>query len=378
MAQPLSPAIGVPSAINPAVNPGTYPDSAPRKLNMLHMSIAIEDAEFLMEEMLRQVTDRPDKTKPAWFGEGGDFRVFAIKACEPQVALRMAKNHKLPEAKLQQSKNQELYRQLKHENLVPMLCSFSGRAEGLIEVMPLYEGDVRDYISSHTYTPNEVCRWMQPVCCALEYMRDEGISHEDIKPENILFRHCDGQMQLAITDLGWAGVIGTPFFCDTSNCAPEVSKFWRCAIGSDFDTLAGVDYRVDYKRHSSHDVWSVAFTTLFIISPFDRLICKPDVSDFLRQPALSPSYCRPQDIQFRPRDIVESRIMQTKAIKRIHDEMIPGCLVQDTVMGKDQLLNVLKVAQKGMSVNNQLRPSIEAFADMLKDCIKSTDSQVVG
>ncbi|KAF8394281.1 hypothetical protein HHK36_020487 [Tetracentron sinense] len=113
--------------------------------------------------------------------------------------------------------------------------------------------DLYDRISKRTFSETEAAAVMSPLMEAIAHCHRLGVSHRDIKPDNILF---DVRNRLKLADFGSAdlfhdgrsmnGIVGTPYYV-----APEV--------------ISGRDYG------EKVDVWSagvILYTMLAGIPPF--------------------------------------------------------------------------------------------------------------
>jgi len=114
---------------------------------------------------------------------------------------------------------------------------------------------------------------------ALRYLHGYGITHRDIKPDNILI-HAYDPFQVKLTDFGLSKMIDngeTTFmrtFCGTLlYCAPEVYSEYREYDDNGRRTLRGADKKRLPPQRYSHavDVWSLAgvlFFTLTGVAPY--------------------------------------------------------------------------------------------------------------
>ena len=173
---------------------------------------------------------------------GETFKVFRVTACEPHVALRIAKDPYSSQAKKEVCTDCEMIPKLQHKNIVPFLAVVPTKAFGLVEVMPLYNRDLFTHLTQHSYGMGDVLKISLPVCEALEFLHGQSIVHEDIRPENILLMDTDGGLKVVLSDFGFAGQVGTLFLGMSSSQAPEISTFWWGEAVDRMGCLAGVDF----------------------------------------------------------------------------------------------------------------------------------------
>ena len=249
-------------------NQAVFTDDGKRKLCFGgYLVMKMTDHKFLQKRSEAVYAD-PEAQKI----DGRHFRVVRVVDTEPQVALRMGLDPEKDSVKKEQRRDIELYRQIAHDNIAPLLAVVPNtKIEGLVEVFPLYDSDLLSYVEKNHYQLKDIQCWMLQVCNALKFLHDKMIVHSDIKPENILFKLVNDQQKIAVTDLGWAGEVGTTFCSATSNCAPEVSSFWWQEDYSRFSLVADVSQlKKEKKRHCVNDVWSLGFTIRLLVDYFDR------------------------------------------------------------------------------------------------------------
>ncbi|KAJ8074123.1 hypothetical protein PM082_012415 [Marasmius tenuissimus] len=161
-----------------------------------------------------------------------------------------------------------IMRNLKHPNICKLHDVFI-QANEIDLVLELVEGgDLLDYITQGNIASEDIARYItHQICEALAYIHDKGITHRDVKPENVLLTTTIPP-QVKVTDFGLSAVTdklkklksvcGTPAYL-----APEV-------ICQTLDE--GYDNLVD-----SWSVGVVLFTMLTVANPFFGDESDPDV-----------------------------------------------------------------------------------------------------
>lgn len=136
--------------------------------------------------------------------------------------------------------------QVSHPNLLPLLATWDepvpGTEASVVALMPwMAGGNLRDLLDDRgTLTPGEVVALLEPVSSAVDHLHQHGLTHGDIKPENILLSG-DGEPRLAdpVADVGLA----TPAYL-----APEVLDGAR-STAIDVYALGVVAYELLTGRH---------------------------------------------------------------------------------------------------------------------------------
>lgn len=125
-------------------------------------------------------------------------------------AVKIMNNKKIQASNLENEVN--IMKQLKHENIINLI-EFSEDAvyyktngtnkQVMYIVLELaLGGDVFEYLVNTGKFSEEVCRtYFNQILNALEYCHTSGISHRDMKPQNLLF---DDKFNFKIADFGFS------------------------------------------------------------------------------------------------------------------------------------------------------------------------------
>lgn len=176
----------------------------------------------------------------------------------------------------------DILKKLKHEYIVG-LRDFYEDGNNYYLIMDLISGgDLMDFVTSNGAIPEEPSREIaRQVLCALQYVHSLGISHRDIKPDNILIAQ-DEPVIVRISDFGLAKLTKSgsslQTFCGTlAYLAPEIMA----------------------KKHSENgkstiysnkvDIWSVGCMLYVILTGY--LPFSNNTQNALYQSVLSGRFC---------------------------------------------------------------------------------------
>lgn len=166
-----------------------------------------------------------------------------------------------------------------HPNVLRLLESFEGSAEGDVLVLEHCEGgDLYDL-----YAANNGCcmleafviQLIRQVLLALQHLVRQGLEHRDVKPENLLLfgsaKNRTKVPQLKLADFGWAVVV--PPDATSPPVPPDgVGSLWY-APPELSPPVEGVEHvPVDLSPLGSCDTWSVGVITYLLLighSPFN-------------------------------------------------------------------------------------------------------------
>ncbi|RPA89895.1 kinase-like protein [Choiromyces venosus 120613-1] len=164
-------------------------------------------------------------------------------------------------------KEVEILEKLNHPNIVSYIDCHEDRSHIYIFMELIKGGDLSEYLERHGALPEPMVQEVsRQVLRGIEYVHSMGISHRDLKPDNILLA-CEDPIQVKISDFGLAKMVQNEdtflkTFCGTMLfLAPEV--FPGYANGR------GVKQRRRYNQ--AVDMWSfgcVIFMLLTGSAPF--------------------------------------------------------------------------------------------------------------
>lgn len=121
-----------------------------------------------------------------------------------KVALKVIDSKLYPISDKEKLMREVIYHQRvsDHPNIVNIYDHFKIGQQIYIEMEFASNGDLFKYLQKHATTmkDDEKRKLMYQVCCAIEFIHENGMIHRDIKPENILL---DENYNAKICDFGW-------------------------------------------------------------------------------------------------------------------------------------------------------------------------------
>lgn len=190
-------------------------------------------------------------------GKYGEVRKCIHKETGRIVAIKILNKQKMKIKNYDMLRNEiEVLKLCQHQNIVRLYDVLENVDYIFLVMENLAGGTLRDYMKKNSNKiPEEKAKYfVKSIALALEYIRQFGIVHRDIKPINILF---DNKGVLKIVDFGLAVILGPSQQCKgyagtLDFCSPEV--------------IIGVPY------NRKADIWSMGVVTWYLlygILPFD-------------------------------------------------------------------------------------------------------------
>jgi serine/threonine protein kinase len=161
---------------------------------------------------------------------------------------------------IEQIKNEvSIMKLCQHSNIVKLLDVFETVSHIYIAMEYLPGGDLLTYFKNRKSKINEerVCQIVRQIVYALQYMKDRGIVHRDLKLENVLLVDGNDQSDVKIADFGLSSLTGP-----NQDSHERLGTLHYTAP----EILSGKPY------DASVDVWSLGVITYALLSgtfPFD-------------------------------------------------------------------------------------------------------------
>ncbi|ODQ77874.1 hypothetical protein BABINDRAFT_163249 [Babjeviella inositovora NRRL Y-12698] len=163
---------------------------------------------------------------------------------------------------------------LDHPGIVRLQASYEDADNYYLVIEFVPGGDLMDFVAAHGAVGEEAAREIaRQILHAIEYVHALGISHRDLKPDNILIM-LDDPVQVKITDFGLAKVSDQnsfmKTFCGTlAYVAPEI------VLGKKPARRKGIQPQAQRQHYSSLvDMWSLGCLVFVILTahlPFSGL-----------------------------------------------------------------------------------------------------------
>ncbi|KAJ0412503.1 hypothetical protein ATCC90586_006870 [Pythium insidiosum] len=198
-------------------------------------------------------------------GEGKTGRVFRVRARQTpryEAAAKVIRREYLSTANRQAALKQELsiVQRARHPNLLRVFDVFDEPEQVVIVTERALGGEVLDVLcSSPSWTEMDVMFIVRELLTVLAFLHSQGITHRDVKPENVLCRTTSLRDGIVLIDFGLAhkGRVGA---------ATMTGMNGTCHF------MAPEMFGKESRYGSAVDVWAlgvVAFVLLFGRYPFD-------------------------------------------------------------------------------------------------------------
>ncbi|RKF61087.1 putative protein kinase [Erysiphe neolycopersici] len=213
----------------------------------------------------------PKYNKVNRIGKGAFATVYLITSKYdgvPYAAKELEKRRFMKNGVLDQKLDDEMkiMQKIKHPNIVEYIEHINWEAHLYIIMEYVPGGDLGNFISQYgsLQEPN-VKVIARQLLSALKYLHQKGVTHRDIKPDNILIS-CYSPLEVKLTDFGLSKMIESEetflrTFCGTLlYCAPEVYSEYREFDQNGRRTLRAADKKFlpPQRYGNAVDVWSLA------------------------------------------------------------------------------------------------------------------------
>ncbi|KAJ8042103.1 Serine/threonine-protein kinase H1 [Holothuria leucospilota] len=200
----------------------------------------------------------------ALIGKGSYSRVVRVEhiATKQPYAIKMVEKKQI-EGKLVQSWEIELniLKRVRHTNIIQLIEVFHGRGHVYMVMELATGGELFDRIvSKGHFTERDATVVLRMLLDALRYIHNLGITHRDVKPENMLYYHPGNDSKIMITDFGLAS-------CRTSG---DDSSMMNTVCGTPEYIAPEILLRKKYNQ--AVDIWATGVVAYILLSgrmPFD-------------------------------------------------------------------------------------------------------------
>lgn len=141
-------------------------------------------------------------------GEGRFANVYLVEEMQGkrQYAMKILKNDDLKSSGIQFQMEVETLKQLDHDHIVKLIdhqeLTQDGELQRVIIVDVAQNRELFKYIKAGGFFPEPIARYyFQQLIEIISYLQEKGISHRDLKSENILI---DENFDLKLVDFGLA------------------------------------------------------------------------------------------------------------------------------------------------------------------------------
>ena len=273
-----------------------------------------------------------------------------------KVAIKIINETKIAkEQKLNFLREIEILKNIKHPNII-RLYSHISKQKQLYLITEYIKGiELFQYISlKKKIEESEACIYFQQIICGLEYLHKMGISHRDIKCENILVDH--HLKEIKIIDFG------------LSNKYSDKSELLSTLCGSPLYAAPEVLTGKGYKPRPV-DIWSAGIVLYFMLS--GRLPFQADTDEELYKKIIDAKITNIKGISKEGNDLVK-QILNPNPRKRISIFKIKSHPWFNLFNNN----NFVNINYYGLSVNKYVIPIDEEIVEEIKNQFNISDVEI--
>ena len=273
-----------------------------------------------------------------------------------KVAIKIINETKIAkEQKLNFLREIEILKNIKHPNII-RLYSHISKQKQLYLITEYIKGiELFQYISlKKKIEESEACIYFQQILCGLEYLHKMGISHRDIKCENILVDH--HLKEIKIIDFG------------LSNKYSDKSELLSTLCGSPLYAAPEVLTGKGYKPRPV-DIWSAGIVLYFMLS--GRLPFQADTDEELYKKIIDAKITNIKGISKEGNDLVK-QILNPNPRKRISIFKIKSHPWFNLFNNN----NFVNINYYGLSVNKYVIPIDEEIVEEIKNQFNLSDVEI--
>ena len=273
-----------------------------------------------------------------------------------KVAIKIINETKIAkEQKLNFLREIEILKNIKHPNIIRLYCHISKQKQLYLITEYIKGIELFQYISlKKKIEESEACIYFQQIICGLEYLHKMGISHRDIKSENILVDH--HLKEIKIIDFG------------LSNKYSDKSELLSTLCGSPLYAAPEVLTGKGYKPRPV-DIWSAGIVLYFMLS--GKLPFQADTDEELYNKIIDAKITNIKGISKEGNDLVK-QILNPNPRKRISILKIK----KHPWFNLFNNNNFANINYYGLSVNKYVIPIDEEIVEEIKNQFSISDVEI--
>ena len=273
-----------------------------------------------------------------------------------KVAIKIINETKIAkEQKLNFLREIEILKNINHPNIIRLYCHISKQKQLYLITEYIKGIELFQYISlKKKIEESEACIYFQQIICGLEYLHKMGISHRDIKSENILVDH--HLKEIKIIDFG------------LSNKYSDKSELLSTLCGSPLYAAPEVLTGKGYKPRPV-DIWSAGIVLYFMLS--GKLPFQADTDEELYKKIIDAKITNIKGISKEGNDLVK-QILNPNPRKRISILKIK----KHPWFNLFNNNNFANINYYGLSVNKYVIPIDEEIVEEIKNQFNISDVEI--